>query len=94
MVVLKNMVTGGDYRDFWNVGSLKIVRVYPYFSGEKECSGNNYDDCNTITIKQKQTGVNEELDSTFVSICRRESKDNYAYNKCEIGRIVAGTVEK
>jgi len=92
MIALKSMMDG-DYRNFWDIGSLKIARVYPYFPGEKECSGNNYDDCNTITIKKRGT-ANEVLDSTFVSICRKESKDNFVYNKCEIGRIVAGTVEK
>ena len=91
MIALKGMI-GGDYKNFWNIGSLKIVRVYPSLA-QQECV-NNLDDCNSITIKEKETGDNEVLDWTFVSACRKESKDNYIYDKCEIGRIVAGTVEK
>ena len=98
MTTLKDMTKtpNGVYRNFWsNIGTLKIVRVYPYFTGEIECSGNNYDGgCNTFSIKQKETADNEILDWTFVSICRKESKDGYIYDKCEIGRIIAGTVEK
>jgi len=95
IIGLKDMViNNGAYRDFWNIGSLKIVKVYPYLSGEQECINSINDACNTITIKQKEAGKNEAVDSTFVSICRKEYKDNYVYDKCEIGRIVAGTVEK
>jgi len=96
MFKLKEMAsTGGIYRDFWSsISSLKIVKVYPYISGEQKCVNNVNDNCNTIIIKQKETGVNEMIDSTFVSICRKEYKDNYVYDKCEIGRIVAGTAEK
>jgi len=95
MIVLGGMVERGDYRNFWNVGSLKVMRVYPYFSGEKECSGNNYENgCNFISIKEKGATDNEVLDWTFVSICRKETKDGFVYDKCEIGRIVAGTAEK
>jgi len=95
MIALSGM-TGmtGVYRNFWNVGSIKIIKVYPPISGEVKCTGNNYDNCNTIVVKEKPTGANEILDSTFVSICRKEAKDGYVYDKCEIGRIVAGTVEK
>jgi len=94
IIKLKDMVANGEYKNFWNIGSLKIMRVYPSISGEKECTGNNYNDCNTITIKPKEAGDEEVLDWTFVSICRKESMDSAPYNKCEIGRIVAGTVEK
>jgi hypothetical protein len=100
MTTLKDMTKtpNGVYRNFWNIGTLKIVKVYPHISsgvlGEQLCSGSIDENCNTITIKEKQTGDNEILDWTFVSICRKESKDGYIYDKCEIGRIIAGTVEK
>lgn len=95
IIVLKGMTagTGADYRNFWNLGSLKIIRVYPSTT-QLECT-TNLDNCNTITIKEKEIGDNEIIDWTFVSICRKEStSDNFVYDKCEIGRIAAGTVEK
>jgi len=95
MIVLKGMTagTGADYRNFWNLGSLKVIRVYPSTT-QQECT-TNLNNCNTITIKEKEIGNNEIIDWTFVSICRKEStSDSFVYDKCEIGRIAAGTVEK
>ena len=100
MITLKGMAKepNGVYRNFWSsIGTLKIVKVYPLVPGvlgEQVCTGNIDDTCNSITIKQKLTTENEILDWTFVSICKKETNDGYIYDKCEIGRIIAGTVEK
>jgi len=69
------------YYNFWNIGSLKVVRVYPSDPTEE------------IVLKAKNAGTNENLEWAFVSLCRKEIRNGYSYDKCEIGRIIAGTEE-
>ena len=33
----------------------------------------------------------ERTIESFISLCRKESENNYAYDKCEIARFIAGT---
>jgi hypothetical protein len=50
----------------------------------------NYDKCTTFTIKAKTT-ANVIEDSSFVSLCRREYKNTYSYEQCDLGKIIIST---
>ena len=84
IIALKDRTT---YEGFWrNIPLLQIVRVYPTYPGERECTREIYPNCNTITI------VDENKDlvahSAFVALCRYESEIDFT--KCELGKIVMG----
>jgi hypothetical protein len=89
IMVLKNKA---DYQGFWgdDIKSIEIVEVFPRTVQEEiECRIDNYPNCNRYTIYDK--GVkNQRTVSTFVSLCRIEEKNSYIYEKCELGKIMAG----
>lgn len=76
-----------DYDEFWQLSSLEVVKIFPKQELVK-CNKNNYPACNLFKIYDKN--VNQEKVSTFVSLCRKEKQDSYFYEKCEIGKIIAG----
>ena len=74
------------YKNFWNVDGLRIEKVYPKDAKTVLCEFGNYPNCNTfMIIKNKTSSIIE--DSSFVSLCRKEFKNGYNYNKCELGKI-------
>lgn len=84
------------YAGFWPVTSLSVVRVFPETDnkdkGLVECTEANYPDCNLFSIYEKQGKGNESTEtlSVFVSLCRKDTKNNYVYEKCELGKMLAG----
>jgi len=76
------------YQGFWDIEGLRIMKVYPYPTQEIECNAGNYDKCTVFTIKELNQSYLEE--GTFVSLCRKETKDKIVYDKCEIGKILGG----
>lgn len=71
------------YTGFWGVDGIEIRRVYP--AGEdRECTIENYPECNKITIVDAETGTGV---GNFVSLCRKDF-DNGVYDLCELGRII------
>lgn len=78
------------YEEFWQLSSLYVIKVFPRQEEEKECTKENYPDCNLFKVYDKKA-ENEEGFSTFVSLCRQEkTEEGYWYDKCEIGKILAG----
>ena len=79
------------YKGFWQpLTSISVVRIFPSENQTlKECSLENYPDCNLFKIYDKQIEDESTVD-TFVSLCRKDSKNNYIYDKCELGKLVAG----
>jgi len=73
------------YQGFWkDIALLKVSRVYPrYTSGE--CTPQNYPNCNSITLIQKE---GYESYDAFVSLCRYE--DSASHVRCELGKITLG----
>ncbi len=81
-----------DYQGFWgdDIKSIEIVKIFPRtVQDEIECRVNNYPNCNAYTVYGKEV-KNQRTISTFVTLCRIEEKNNYIYEKCEIGKIMAG----
>ena len=74
-----------DYSGFWGVSGIEIRRIYPKgVETGRECSLDNYPDCEKITILDSGEGTGV---SNFVSLCRKEQGD-FIYDKCELGKIV------
>jgi hypothetical protein len=80
------------YRNFWLVDGLVIKKLYPSQTPSVECSPGNYPNCNTYTIKAPSNYSSQ--DSSYLSLCRIESKNSYLYKKCELGKIIVYTSRK
>lgn len=79
--VLKNFDI--DYSTFWNVDGLKIKKIYPG-ADTLECVAGNYPECGEITLIDGGGSYR----SSFVALCRKEQKQGYYYNKCELGLLM------
>jgi hypothetical protein len=80
------------YKNFWLVDGLVVKRIYPFQNSSVECTPGNYPNCNTYTIKTPSNYSSQ--DSSYLSLCRIESKNNYLYKKCELGKIIVYTSRK
>jgi hypothetical protein len=76
------------YKDFWDIDGLRIERAFPFDSEIIKCSMGNYPNCNVFMIKESKNTIE---DSTFVSLCRKEFKNGYIYDECELGKIIVST---
>ena len=78
------------YSGFWPVASVKVYKLYPKFDELVKCPSL---DCNYFEIyDNKQESVRTY--STYVSICKKIRETGYVYDKCEIGKLVVGVIEK
>jgi hypothetical protein len=76
------------FDSFWEVDGLIVRKVYPYTSGEKECNIGNYESCNTFTLRERPSSSIGSGTSSYVSLCRVDSKDGNIYDKCELAQII------
>ena len=72
------------YSNFWDVENIEIRKIYPV-TNDKECTLENYPDCNIIKIRE---GTISAEFSNFVSLCRKESLNGETYDKCEIAKLM------
>ena len=80
---------GDGYAEFWPIASLEVYKVYPSFDSVVKCPAS---DCNYYDIYDSgQTNI--EKFSSYVSICKRVKEFGSVYDRCSIGKLVAG-VEK
>jgi hypothetical protein len=84
IMMLREDIT--KYNNFWGVADIKIRKIYPTTDGDVECTLSNYPQCNVINLIQK--GVVGTYESSFVTLCRKEIKDNSFYDKCELARLM------
>lgn len=86
----KVLIMSGDfgekYNDFWSVGSIKIYRVYPSFTSQIKCPAIN---CNYFEVFDNNQSNTREF-STFVSLCKKLSENDFIYERCEIAKLVVG----
>ena len=74
-----------SYNDFWPVESIKVYRIYPKFEKEIKCPGLN---CNYFAVYDSKK-ANKEY-AAYVSICKKIKQQGFVYEKCEIGKLLAG----
>lgn len=73
-----------DYSDFYGIKNIEIRKVHP--ESNQTCTRLNYPNCGVFLLFQD--GNNSIGDkSSFVSLCRKESRNSKFYNKCEIAKI-------
>ena len=78
-----------DYSGFWNVGSIKVYKIYPSFNSVVKCPAVN---CNYWEVFDGAQGNIKEY-STYVSLCRKNSEEGSIYDFCEVGKIAVGVKE-
>ena len=81
-----------NYKDFWSVLNIEVIRTYPKISSKIECGLDNYPNCNSIKLRSQNISGYDI--SNFVSLCHKESNGDYSYDKCEIGKILISYEEK
>ncbi|MEK6878099.1 MAG: hypothetical protein AABY22_00745 [Nanoarchaeota archaeon] len=80
-----------EYRRFWQVDKIEIRVLYPELEKEVECSKGNYPQCNLLKVysnARKNDLIPEQ--SSFVSLCRKESLNGENYEKCNFGLLIVG----
>lgn len=84
------MLNKEGYRSLWpsDIESLKVVKIFPKTEEEIECNKNNYPDCNSFEIFDG--GGSQVYISSFAALCRKDLKNDYSYDKCEIAKIIGG----
>jgi hypothetical protein len=76
------------YRRFWGVKNIEIRKIYPSLNEEIECTRDTYPECNLIRIWPRVQGEDYVLVDNFVSLCRKEPKTNWAWDKCEMAILM------
>ena len=77
---------GEDMAEFWPVASLEFYKIYPAFDDVIDCPA---PDCNRYEILDSGQNSTEKF-SSYVSICSRIKESGSVYDRCEVGKIVAG----
>ena len=80
-----------EYSRFWDVAGIKVEKVYPPSSSTIECRTGNYPSCTSYTIVNATSTENTVTYSSYISLCRREYAEGYAYQQCDLGRIEVTT---
>ena len=82
VMILRERIS--NYENFWDVENIEIRKIYPK-SENKECTLENYPDCNIIKIREGNITTEH---SNFVSLCRKESFEGEVENKCELAKLI------
>lgn len=88
-----NLMNHPEYAAFWGVAGLRVERVYPIMSPPVLCNSVNYPSCSVFTIVPSKS-LDVIRDESYVSLCRRELKNDYPYIQCDLGKIVIETAKK
>jgi len=80
-----------EYRDYWGVNGIIIEKLYPKYP-DAECNTGNYPNCTKIILFEKDGDVAQSA-SSYVALCRKDSINGRAYDKCELALMVIQTLE-
>ena len=81
------------YRNYWPYSSLRVLRASGFGKDTENlisCNKANYPNCDLFVVYDKEVN-NERIISSFVALCRKESENDYTYDKCELAKILGGT---
>jgi len=77
-----------DFAPLFPVASIKILKA---FSNQvKPCPDN---DCNYYKVYDSGQKNIQEYES-YSCLCRKQSENGVAYDKCELGRVIVGVIRK
>jgi len=80
-----------SYNSFWSVSKIEIRKIYP--QDDEVCDENNYPECGVIKVIDSDVNT-LPFSSNFVSLCRKESVDNFIYDKCELALLMVASEDK
>ena len=75
-----------DYSQIWPVASVEVYKIYPVQTRQVKCPGTN---CNYYSVYDSNQ-QNIKKYSTYISLCKKVNELEYAYSKCEIGKLLVG----
>lgn len=90
VMVLKDRIN--KYSEFWGVAKIEIRKIYPD-EGDVLCSRANYPECGIINILDKSVNT-APATSNFVSLCRKEVKEDIIHDKCELAKLIVSSEVK
>ncbi|GIU68582.1 MAG: hypothetical protein KatS3mg001_432 [Candidatus Pacearchaeota archaeon] len=75
------------YGNFWEVSGIEIRKVFPKSEEKIECTQENYPNCNSIIIKNTDSGTSF---SNFAALCRKDYDEEKArqVNVCELAKVI------
>jgi hypothetical protein len=79
-----------EYRRFWQVDSIEVIRLYPILDNDIECNKGSYPNCNKLTIFENTGKDLIPRQSNFVQLCRKDSYEGDFYERCELGLLIVG----
>lgn len=83
----------GKYGNLLAVNAIKIRKIYPEMSEDIVCTIGNYPNCNVFEVyDNNKKGINTP--SLHIALCRKEKKQGYVFDKCELGVILIEYEEK
>ncbi len=74
------------YQGFWGVSEISVRRIYPKMTGTVVCTPSNYPNCNVIEMRVGGRGGT--FIPNYVALCRKDSENGRAYDKCEMGLLM------
>lgn len=75
-----------DYSEIWPVASIKVIKLNSNSSQLKLCPGAGCNYYNVYSSGQK----NIQEFATYVNVCRKDKVNYYQFEKCEMGKLLAG----
>jgi len=75
------------YTNFWPVETIEVRKITK--EEEKECTLENYPDCNYFKVHNSETENIRKVGS-FTSLCRKDITSGQTYDKCELAKILIG----
>ena len=80
------LMSRASFQDFFEVDGL-LIRRLPFDGVEKKCNLGSYLSCNTFILKEKPQDC--VLERSYVSLCRKDLKGGFSYDRCELGEVQA-----
>ena len=79
------------FGSLWPVAEIKVRKLYPLISAQDsedvECTGLTYPECNVFNVYKNDEVKTAGAVSSFVALCRKDNKEGFAYDKCELAQI-------
>ncbi|MBI2047379.1 hypothetical protein HYT26_04440 [Candidatus Pacearchaeota archaeon] len=79
------------FEGLWPVAGIKVRKLHPLISMQNiedvECTRLTYPECNVFDVYKNDEVKTAGAVSSFVALCRKENKEGFVYDKCELGQI-------
>jgi hypothetical protein len=80
-----------SYNNFWGIAKIEVRKIYP--ESDITCTSSNYPECGIIEVLSRNVKA-LEFSSSFVSLCRKEVKEENVIEKCELAKLMIAGEDK